>query len=118
MDLESLEFKNFKPREGIEESSRELIRESLDATPIQGIAKVLVKDVNRSFQFSIVAKVKNQIISNDLEYKKKDLHGWPRDWQYSVLCRLIYDFLRNLKSHQLIEKVKMPLQGFDKKKAP
>lgn len=103
LDLETFEIKNFKPRDGVEAASREFVENSLLETGIEGKAKVIVTEVNKAFFFSIVGRVQNKIISNDLKFEKKDLHGWPRDWQFGALAKLVHNFIKNLKSLGLLQ---------------
>ncbi len=103
MDLETFEVKNFKPRDGVEAASRDFVENSLLETGVDGKAKVVITEVNKAFFFSIVGRVQNKIISNDLKYEKKDLHGWPRDWQFGAMAKLVHNFVKNLKSLGLIK---------------
>lgn len=101
MDLKNFEIKNFKARDGIEDSSKKLVAETLKAAGFYGVAKVFIVERNKAFFFSIVGIIQNKIFTNDLSFQKDKIHGWPRDWQFGAVSKLIYQFIHNLKSQGL-----------------
>lgn len=96
MDLHSLETKKFKPREGVAEASTEYAREALKNGGTEGTAKVVVTDGGDHFFFSIVAKSRNKIFSSELSFKKRDIIGWPRDWQFGAIVKLLTNFIKSI----------------------
>jgi hypothetical protein len=96
LDLQSLETKKFKARDGVAEASTEYVRETLKNSGIEGSAKVVISDGGDHFFFSIVAQSRNKIYSNELRFKKRDLIGWPRDWQFGATMKLLTSFLRSI----------------------
>jgi hypothetical protein len=98
MELHSLETKNFKPRDNVVEAGTLLTQEILSEIPVDGKAKVVISDQGDSFFFSVVAKSSSRLFSSEGQWKKKETHGWPRDWQITALLQVLRDFARRIAS--------------------
>lgn len=100
MEKEFLVTRNFKPRDNIIEEGEKLIkneiRQSLGATDVD--IKVVIVDSGSSFTISGVALSEKRIFSSQSEYVKKNIRGWPRDWQLMAVSVILRDLVAQLKS--------------------
>jgi hypothetical protein len=96
MELHSLEIKNFRPRDNVVEAGTLLTQEILAEIPIDGKAKVVISDQGDSFFFSVVAKSSSRLFSSEGRWKKRETHGWPRDWQITALLQVLRDLARRI----------------------
>jgi hypothetical protein len=86
-----MEFRGFKPRQGVEERLRATVATFLEQMPGGGKYQALIADVGEAFVFSLVITCATGIYSSETFQRKKALRGKLRHWQADEMDRILRD---------------------------
>lgn len=100
MDLERLQYRGFKPRQEVTDQAEKVSQKILDESPVAGSARVVISDQGDQFHVSVVgATFDRKLFSSESAFKKKNISGWPREWQLGALVQVLGDFVRQVRGH-------------------
>jgi len=100
VDLERIQYRGFKPRLEVEDKAELISQKILEESPLEGAVKIVIADQGDHFHLSVVGTTQDKkLFSSESAYQKKQIHGWPREWQIGALVQLMGDFVRQLKGH-------------------
>lgn len=100
MDLERLQYRGFKPRQEVTDQAERVSQKILDEAPVAGSARIVIADQGDQFHVSVVgATFDKKLYSSEAAYQKKQIKGWPREWQLGALVQLLGDFVRQLRGN-------------------
>lgn len=93
-----IEYKNFKPRLGMEPTASRLLNSTIQSIAPDAKAKTVIADKGDHFVFSIVVGVKKAFYTSEAIFKKSEMSGGPRLWQihklHTLLVQVIKRFLK------------------------
>lgn len=100
MDLERVQYRGFQPRQEVTDHAEEMIQQILDGTKVNGIARVVIQDDGAKFHVSVVGKIEDKkLFSSEISFVKKNIWGWPRDWQLGAIFQVLGDLMRQVRGH-------------------
>ncbi len=105
MEKTEIQFKNFKPRDNVEEKSRELIQQELDDLSTDINFKVAIIDDGKNFHISAMAQNMEGMYNSESKFEKKHIWGFPRLWQIKALLDVVRDLTRQIRLSQKMKKL-------------
>jgi len=100
VDLERIQYRGFKPRQEVTDQAARISQKILDESPIEGSARVVIADQGDHFHVSVVGKtVDKRLFSSESAFIKRNIRGWPREWQLGAIVQVLGDLLRQVRGH-------------------
>lgn len=100
MDLERIQYRGFKPRQEVTDQAAKVTQKILDESVVAGSARVVIADQGGQFHISVVGKtIGKGFFSSESTFIKRNIRGWPREWQLGALAQVLGDLMRQLRGH-------------------
>jgi hypothetical protein len=91
-----VDYKNFKPRAGMEPQLSKMVHSVLRALPPPRLSKVVIRDRGGFYYFSVVFRLESRLYNSEANVEKTKATGLTRLWQLAVVTYLLKDLLRQI----------------------